>query len=76
MISNLLEDTRKIIIIAHLAAHFVAKLYEINSENKIKISGNTQSLDYGSYSMKVRLVSGIEKKFSWRNNCRFNSFKF
>lgn len=40
---------------------FGSALYEINSENKIKISGNTQSLDYGSYSMKVRLVSGIEK---------------
>ncbi|WP_288959211.1 hypothetical protein [uncultured Treponema sp.] len=42
---------------------FGAALYEINSENKIKISGNTQSLNYGSYSLKVRLVSDIEKNF-------------
>ena len=40
---------------------FGTALYEINSENKIRISGNTQSLDYGSYSLKVRLVSDIEK---------------
>lgn len=42
---------------------FGAALYEINSENKIKISGNTQSLNYGSYSLKVRLLSDIEKNF-------------
>lgn len=40
---------------------FGTALYEINSENKIKIFGNTQSLDYGSYSLKVRLVSDVEK---------------
>ena len=31
---------------------FGSALYEINSENKIKISGNTQSLDYGSKACK------------------------
>lgn len=40
---------------------FGSALYEINSENKIRISGNTQSLAYGNYSLKVKLVSDIEK---------------
>lgn len=40
---------------------FGTALYEISSENKIRISGDTQSLAYGNYSLKVKLVSDIEK---------------
>ena len=40
---------------------FGTALYEISSENKIRISGDTQSLAYGNYSLKIKLVSDIEK---------------